>query len=101
MYIRRYADFPGLYVPDPGEVVLASRSASGPFITAAVTSVKRRQRDAVRIDFVWLESAPAESTVEGKPYIAGTKGHVTVTKDGPSLIRRRPVGEPSDSHKSA
>lgn len=101
MYIRRYADFPGLYVPDEGEVVLASRSASGPFIRAAVTSVKRRQKDAVRVDFVWLDSVPEGSTVEGKTYIAGTKGHVLLTSDGPSLIRRRPVGEPSDNNTTA
>lgn len=90
MYIRRYGRLPGLYVPDEGEVVLASRSAVGPFVRAAVVKVRRAHADTVRIDFVWLEdSAP---TLDTDGYRKGEKGHVTVTTDGtaPALIRRLP-----------
>lgn len=90
MYIRRYADLPGLYVPDVGEVVIASRSASGPWVPAVVTLVQRRLRNTVRINFEWLEDSGP--TVQTPGYHRGEKGHVTISLDGtgPVLIRRRP-----------
>ena len=91
MYLRKYGDRPGLYVPDVGEVVVAARSASGPFVRAVVTSVRRRAADTVRIDFVWLENSGP--TVDSDGYRAGDKGHVTVSTDGAAaaLVRRLPV----------
>jgi hypothetical protein len=79
-----------MYVPDENEVVLASRSAAGPFVRAAVTKVRRSHADTVRIDFVWLEDSPPTQYSDG--YKAGGKGHVLVSVDGAAapLIRRLP-----------
>lgn len=89
MYIRRYGEFPGFYVPDVGEVVIASRSPVGPFLRAAVTNVKRASYGAVRIDLVWLEGSPVSAT--GTGIREGEKGNVYVHRDDAvPLVRRIP-----------
>lgn len=91
MYIRRYADLPGLYVPPEGEVVCVARSRAGPYCLAAVVKVRRAARDRIRIDFVWLESAPHSPA--NKPPVTGESGHVYVSEDDPiPLVRRVPRG---------
>lgn len=88
--IRRYGQLPALFVPDEGEVVLASRSPAGPYLRAAVTCVRRRKGDYIRVDFVWLESALA--TPSGSGHTAGQKGYVMIRRDDPiPLIRRVPA----------
>jgi hypothetical protein len=88
--IRRYGEFPAVFVPDEGEVVLASRSAVGPYLRAAVTRVRRRRGDFVRVDFVWLESASV--TPSGSGHRVGEKGHVFIHRDDQvPLIRRLPA----------
>lgn len=90
MFIRRYGNFPAFFVPDQGERVLAARSPAGPFCEAWVTSVKRHDRDRIRIDFVWCESA--ELTPTGSGVQEGTKGHVYVHADDVvPLVRRIPA----------
>lgn len=99
-YIRKYGRLPGLYVPDVGEVVIASRSTSGPWARAVVTSVYRcKGGERVRIGFQWLENTEPTRYTDG--YRAGEKGNVYVSVDPaePCLIRRlvkRPgAGTPS------
>ncbi len=88
--IRRYGEFPALFVPDEGEVVIASRSPAGPFLRAAVTKVRRAAHDRIRVDFVWLDSWPVSPT--GTGHQAGEKGHVYIALDDPvPLIRRVPA----------
>lgn len=88
--IRRYGEFPALFVPDEGEVVLASRSPGGPYLKASVTKVRRALRDRVRVDFVWLQSWPVSAS--GTGHQKGEKGHVYVTlNDAVPLIRRIPA----------
>lgn len=88
--IRRYGQFPALFVPDEGEVVLAARSPAGPYLKAAVTRVRRRVRDYIRVDFVWLENAAASP--EGTGHRAGEKGYAYIRRDDPvPLIRRVPA----------
>lgn len=88
--IRRYGEFPALFVPDEGEVVLAARSPAGPFLRAAVTRVRRSAEDFIRVDFVWLENALTSPT--GTGHTAGDKGNVYVRRDDRiPLIRRVPV----------
>lgn len=88
--IRRYGEFPALFVPDEGEVVIAARSPGGPYLRAAVVKVRRRTEDYIRIDLVWLEASTA--TPSGKPVAPGDKGNVYVRRDDPvPLIRRVPV----------
>jgi hypothetical protein len=88
--IRRYGEFPALFVPDEGEVVLASRSPAGPFLKAAVVKVRRSAEDYIRVDFEWLESSPVSA--EGTGNRAGEKGNVYIHLDDPlPLIRRVPA----------
>jgi len=88
--IRRYGEFPALFVPDEGEVVLAARSPAGPFLRAAVTRVRRSAEDFVRVDFVWLESVLASPS--GTGHRVGEKGNVYVHRDDRiPLIRRVPA----------
>lgn len=88
--IRRYGPLPALFVPDEGEVVLAARSKAGPFVRAAVTRVRRSARDYVRVDFVWLDSAPVSAS--GTGIMQGQKGNVYIHRDDViPLIRRVPA----------
>jgi hypothetical protein len=88
--IRRYGQFPALFVPDEGEVVRAARSPAGPYLRAVVVKVRRASEDYIRIDFVWLESWPVSPS--GTGHRAGEKGHVEIHRDDTiPLIRRLPV----------
>lgn len=88
--IRRYGDLPALFVPDVGEVVLAARSPAGPYLRAAVTSVRRRHSGCIRVDFVWLQSSTVAA--DTRPAEVGAKGHAEIREDDPMpLIRRVPV----------
>jgi len=87
--IRRYAEFPRMFTPDEGEIVLVARSLAGPFRRAAVTMVRRASDERLRINFVWLEDVPATPNHEGDK--AGSGGHVYIsTRDRMPLIRRTP-----------
>lgn len=77
--IRRYGEFPAVFVPDEGEVVRASGSPAGPFLKAAVTKVRRRANGYIRVDFVWLESWPVSA--EGTGHRVGEKGHAFIRHD--------------------
>jgi hypothetical protein len=91
--IRRYGEFPAMFVPDEGEVVLAARSPAGPFVRAVVVKVRRSADDFIRVDLVWLENCPVTPT--GKPVHAGDKGNVYVRRDDRiPLVRRIPAGQP-------
>lgn len=88
--IRRYGQFPAVFVPDEGEVVLAARSPAGPYLRAAVTTVRRASEERIRVDFVWLESAAVSP--HGTGHRAGEKGNAYIAKDDPvPLIRRVPA----------
>lgn len=88
--IRRYGQFPAVFVPDEGEVVLAARSTAGPFLRAAVTSVRRSADDYIRIDFVWLEGSLASTS--GTGHAVGDKGNVYIRRDDTiPLVRRIPA----------
>lgn len=88
--IRRYGVFPGLFVPDEGEVVLASRSPAGPFLRAAVISVRRASQGFIRVTFVWLESFEAHR--QSKAISPGDRGSVYIHRDDRvPLIRRVPA----------
>lgn len=91
--IRRYGQFPALFVPDEGEVVLASRSPAGPYLRAVVVKVRRALEDRIRVDFVWLEPWPTSPS--GKAHTAGEKGHVDIALDDPLPLIRRVPGGPS------
>lgn len=94
MYIRKYAHLRGAYVPDEGEVVLAARSPAGPWVRAAVTTVRRVGDGKIRINFVWLEDMAPERTSTRVGYRKGEPGHVFVTpgdRHSPALIRRTPA----------
>lgn len=87
--IRRYAQFPAMFVPDVGEVVKASRSPGGPFLKAVVTHVHRTAEDFIRVDFEWLESADVTPTGTGAR--AGEKANAYIRRDDKvPLIRRLP-----------
>lgn len=89
--IRRYGDWPAFFVPDEGEVVLAARSPSGPFLKAVVWKVRRVSRGMTRVDFLWMEDE--SRTVSGVPAVSGGKGHVEIREDDRvPLIRRIPKG---------
>ena len=89
--LRRYGEFPAVFVPDEGEVVLASRSPGGPFLRAAITKVRRASRDKIRIDFVWLEGAL--TSPNGAGHRPGEKGNVYISRDDPDpCIRGIPAG---------
>jgi hypothetical protein len=51
--IRRYGEFPAMFVPDQGEIVLASHSPAGPFARAVVLSVHRAADDFIRVSLQW------------------------------------------------
>lgn len=87
--LRKYGEFPAFFVPDEGEVVLAARSVGGPYLRAAVTSVRRASRERVRIDFRYLEASPVSAT--GKGCEVQEKGHVYIhVSDRVPRIRRIP-----------
>jgi hypothetical protein len=87
--LRRYAEFPAMFVPDVGEVVVASLSPAGPWLRAVITKTRRASRGSVRVDFVWLEGTGPTVCTDG--WEAGTKGHVYLwTTDTVPLIRRVP-----------
>lgn len=89
--IRRYGQFPALFVPDEREVVLAARSPAGPFLRAVVTKVRRVADDFIRVDFVYLEDHPASPM--GTGHYVGEKGNAYIRKDDRiPLIRRLPSG---------
>lgn len=94
MYIRRYGDRPGLYVPDVGEVVEAARSTVGPYARAAIVSVKRSAENMIRVDWVWLEDSPRDCPYEN--FSAGEKGHAQLSVDGVNrgAVRRISVRNP-------
>lgn len=81
-FIRKYGNFPALFVPDEGELVLASRSAAKPFRLAVITKVRRAAHNKIRVDFVWMEGA--QQGVKGNVYVS--------TEDTVPLIRRVPKG---------
>jgi hypothetical protein len=86
-------EFPAFYVPDEGEVVIAARSRSGPYLRAAVTLVRRASQNKIRVNFVWLEDCA--DTVTGVPVVKGTKGHAYIsTDDKAPLILRLPAPPP-------
>lgn len=88
--IRRYKQWPAMFVPDVGEVVLAARSPAGPFLRAVVLYTDRRAEDFIRVGFEWLENYPL--TPKGKEVVAGTTGNVYVRRDDRiPLIRRVPA----------
>jgi len=88
--IRRYGELPAMFVPDVGEVVLASRSPAGPYLRAVILSARRRASGRIRVDFVWLESANVAAW--DTPAVAGAKGNVEIREDDPTpLIRRVPA----------
>lgn len=88
--IRRYGEFPAMFVPDVGEVVRAARSPAGPFLLAVVTSVHRADQDFIRVGVEWLEDGGASPT--GKPVRRNDKGSVYVRRDDRiPLIRRIPA----------
>jgi hypothetical protein len=90
VYIRRYGEFPGFYVPDEGEIVLAARSPAGPFLRAVVTSVRRASGGTVRVDVTWLQSSPVSAS--GTGIQEGTKGNMYVhVDDAVPLVRRTPA----------
>lgn len=90
MRIRKYGDFPAVFVPDEGEVVLASKSPAGPFLRAVVVKVRRASRGKIRVDFRWLESN--DGTFLDAPAVDGEKGNVYIaTDDKVPLIRRVPA----------
>jgi len=88
--IRRYGEFPAMFVPDEGEVVLAARSPAGPFLRAAVLGVRRAADDFIRVNLMWLEAH--EATATAGPISPGDRGRVYVRRDDRvPLIRRVPV----------
>lgn len=88
--IRRYGDLPAVFVPDEGEVVLASRSPAGPYLRVAVVKVRRRYEGFFRVDYVYLEDHPASPT--GTGHRVGDKGYAYIRKDDRiPLIRRIPA----------
>lgn len=94
--LRKYANFPALHTPDEGEVVIVARSASGPWLRAAVVCVRRHSRGKIRVDFQWMEDH--DHTVSGVPVRIGDKGHVYVSDtDAVPLIRRLPAPPPPRS----
>jgi hypothetical protein len=96
--IKRYGELPAVFVPDEGEVVIASRSPAGPFLRAAITKVRRARDGFIRVDFVWLEAAPYQHN--GKPISPGDKGHVYVRRDDRVPLIRRVPAEPADRPKA-
>ena len=90
--IRRYGEFPAMFVPDEGEVVLASvhGSPAGPFRRAAVRYVRRADNDFIRVGLVWLEAC--EATRTARAIEPGDTGHVYIRRDDRvPLLRRVPV----------
>jgi hypothetical protein len=90
MIIRAYAHMPRTYVADAGEVVHARRSASDPFAQAVIMNASRRHDGSVRYTFMWLETMPGTSAVEGQT------GNVYVRKNRPQLIRQIDRDRPAD-----
>lgn len=89
-YIRRYGLFPGFFVPDVGEIVLASRSPAGPFLQAVVVRTERASDNRVRIDVVWMDSSALSAS--GTGVRAGEKGNLYIsTDDLVPLVRRIPA----------
>lgn len=88
--IRRYGEFPAMFVPDVGEVVRAALSPAGPYVRAVVTSVHRADRDFIRVGVQWLEDGGASPGA--KPVRKGIKGSVYIRRDDRiPLIRRIPA----------
>lgn len=82
MIIRAYAHLPVTYTADIGEVIMARRKPVDPFAKAVVVDVSRRYNGSVRYAFVWLETVPGTTAVQGK------RGNVYVHKNRPSLIKQ-------------
>jgi hypothetical protein len=91
--IRKYGEWPAFFVPDEGEVVLASRSVAGPLLRAAVTRVRRASREKIRVDFVWLEPCPR--AINGDPIRVGQKGNVYIATDDEIPLIRRVTVQPA------
>jgi hypothetical protein len=61
--IRKYAQHPPVFVPDPGEVIHARRSIVDDQFTKAVVTQARRQRDGqIKLTVYWLEDDPKAET---------------------------------------
>jgi hypothetical protein len=60
--IRRYGQFPAMFVPDQGETVLASHSPAGPFTRAVVLSVHRAADDFIRVSVQWIDEPDRPNT---------------------------------------
>lgn len=88
--LRKYGEFPLFLVPDEGEIVLASKSPAGPFLRAAVLTVRRASRDQIRVSVMWLESSPVSASGSGAE--EGTQVSIYVHKDDSvPLVRRLPA----------
>lgn len=96
--IKKYGEFPPVYAPSAGEVLLARRSASDKWVRAVVLDARRNRAGGVRIKLQWLESDPnALCGAPGReaPLEAGNVGWV-VARDGmPPLIKYISEGAPS------
>lgn len=87
MIIRKYAQYPKVFVPDVGEVVEARRSIMDDrFTKAAVTHVQRQRDGRIKLTVVWLEDDPGAQV----PIRTGERGWVTfVPRNIRMLVRQQ------------
>ena len=96
--IKKYGQFPPVYAPSTGEVLLARRTPADKWVQAVVLDARRNRSGGVRIKLQWLESDP-KATYGDPRYtntiVAGETGWV-VARDGmPPLIKYISEGAPS------
>lgn len=82
MIIARYGQYPAMYMPSVGEVVLIRRSYADAYARAVITRYSRRKHRAIRYWFVWMETVPGTAALEG------AFNHVYIHPGRPPLIRQ-------------
>lgn len=92
MYIRPYADLPGMYAPDIGEVLLGRRTPADRWTRAVVLDVRRTRAALLRVKVQWMEDNPDAGAPEHgrpkQPIVAGTPGVLVYDPDLPLLVKR-------------
>lgn len=73
MMIRKYAQHPAVFVPDPGEVIEGRRSIVDEFTPAVVTHVHRQRDGRIKLSVYWLADNPGAET----PIKKGARGWIT------------------------
>lgn len=95
MIIRKYAQFPALYAPDIGEVILARRAPVDQFTRAVVLFARRNKNGHLKVKVQWLDDYPEAGASGPKPIKANTIGWVIADPDKPPLIKQISRGSSS------